>query len=74
VHLGVVVGDEDPRRCAGCGRIPFLLLVFADGLIQRARAGCACFSIRTYPDETALAMRACLRREFEAVAANRSAG
>jgi len=70
---GVVVGDEDPRRCARCGHATLLLLVLADGLIQRARVGCPCFSVRLYPDETEQAMRARINREYEAVVAKRPA-
>jgi len=70
---GVVVGGENPRRCVRCGRAPFVLLVLADGLVQRARFGCACFSIRLYPDETEQVMWARINREYVAVVAERPA-
>jgi hypothetical protein len=54
---GVVVGGEDPRRCVSCGRVPLLLLVFADGLVQRARHGCTCFSVPLYRDEAEQVIR-----------------
>ena len=73
VHFGVVVGNEAPRRCVQCGRVPLLLLVFADGLIRRARVGCPCSSIRVYPNETERAMRARLARECKAALAKRPA-
>ena len=54
---GVVVGDEDPRRCARCGHAPLVLLLFADGLVQRARHGCTCFSVPLYRDEAEQVIR-----------------
>jgi hypothetical protein len=73
VHLGVVVGDQDPRRCVRCGRVPLLVLVFAGGVIQHARVGCTCFGVRLHPDETAQAMRARISREYETAVATRPA-
>jgi len=39
-------------RCFRCGHVPLLLLVFGEGLIQRARVGCSCASSRLHYRET----------------------
>jgi hypothetical protein len=73
MQWGLSVADEDPRRCACCGRVLLLLVVFANGFVQHTRIGCSCFSVRLYPNESDQAMRARLTREYEAVVAKRSA-
>jgi hypothetical protein len=39
-------------RCSDCGHVALLLLVFGEGLIQRARVGCSCASFRLHYQET----------------------
>jgi len=39
-------------RCCQCGNTRLLLLVFGEGLIQRARVGCSCTSFRLHYLET----------------------
>ncbi len=43
--------DEYPIRCERCGHARLLLLVFAGGLVYRARVGCCCESSPLYRDE-----------------------
>jgi hypothetical protein len=52
LHLGLVVCNKDTSRCVKCGRAPLLLLVFVDGLVQRARCGCRCSSFPLCLGET----------------------
>jgi hypothetical protein len=51
------VGDGNPRPCVRCGHAPLFLLVFTDGLVQRARHGCTCFSVPLYRNEAELVIR-----------------
>lgn len=47
----MIVDDDGPSRCARCGHVQLLLLVFTDGLYCRARVGCSCTSFPLYRDE-----------------------
>ena len=49
--FGAFMPDECPTRCVRCRHARLLLLVFADGLIHRARVGCCCESFPVYRDE-----------------------
>ena len=53
----MIVVDEGPRRCARCGHASLLLFVFAEGLVRRARFGCACYSVLLHRDEAEQVMQ-----------------
>ena len=71
--VGVFVAADIPSQCAHCGHAYLLLVVLGDGVVRRIRIGCRCHSVRVNPTDTDRALRARLRREFEAAVTKRTA-
>src|SRR5438067_12988579 len=49
---GAILAMNAQAQCVHCGNTALLLLVFGEGLIQRARAGCSCGSFLLHYLET----------------------
>ena len=49
----VSMGQESPRPCPTCQRVPLTLFYLSGGTIEHARVGCLCGSVILHDEESA---------------------